>query len=393
MKLQDAILSIGKKSPFYHYILMGMKFIPDKKIRNLKLSFSKEGDLVLYYNEEKLEKKDIRMIEALLIHEIMHIINQHFLIRPKDNRDKKIWDLAMDASINQYIPELDAFGVPLNVLVEEGHGTDNDVIFAVPPAWMIGESAEVYHAWMIEEFEKKGRFDVEIVSDLREEVDSHEGLYDSDMPIEMILELTKDKIGKAFNIYESEIPSGVKRNVEILLKRPILNWKTILRRFVGVSVIGERYTTPFRPNRRYDHLPGWKNEYLPNIAVILDTSGSIIEEEISEFLSEVEKIAKVLETDFWLVQVDKSVQMVMKYRKGDWKDFEIIGGGETDLQPAVNYVESKLKVEGKIIFTDGHVDLPMVKRRVLFVLSKFHNKDFVEEARRVYGRGSVVILK
>ena len=72
MKLQDAILSIGKKSPFYHYILMGMKFIPDKKIRNLKLSFSKEGDLVLYYNEEKLEKKDIRMIEALLIHEIIH---------------------------------------------------------------------------------------------------------------------------------------------------------------------------------------------------------------------------------------------------------------------------------------------------------------------------------
>jgi len=91
--------------------------------------------------------------------------------------------------------------------------------------------------------------------------------------------------------------------------------------------------------------------------------------------------------------VDKSVQMVMKYRKGDWKDFEIIGGGETDLQPAVNYVESKLKVEGKIIFTDGHVDLPMVKRRVLFVLSKFHNKDFVEEARRVYGKSSVVILK
>jgi len=86
--LKKAVLNLGKKSPFYYYVLLGMKIVPSKSIRNLKISFSTTGDVMLLYNPEALEKKHVRMVEALLLHEVMHVIFQHFRIKPKDERDR-----------------------------------------------------------------------------------------------------------------------------------------------------------------------------------------------------------------------------------------------------------------------------------------------------------------
>ena len=384
--MEKALLELGRESPFYLYMLLGMKMVETDSVRTVSLSFSKNGDIVLLYNP-KIEKRGIRFVKALLKHEVMHLINQHFLIKPKDSRDKKIWDLAMDAAINQYIEELDAFGVPLTQLVEEGHGVDNEYIFAVPPPQHPGESAEFYHDWMLEKFEELGRFDVEALPSSPDEHSSPE-----DLNVDMILEITKDRIGKAFNAYGSSLPSGVQRMVEKTLSRPVLNWRVLVRRFMGVSVRGERYMTPLRPNRRYEDQPGWRYEYRSRIAVIVDTSGSIIESEINDFLSEIEGLMKFTEGEVHLIQVDTNVTMVTRYRRGDWRDLEIVGGGETDLQPAVDYAEENLRAEGTVVFTDGHVDVPIARRRILFVLSKFHNPEFRAEAMKMYGPSSVVVI-
>lgn len=208
--LKKAVLNLGKKSPFYYYVLLGMKIVPSKSIRNLKISFSTTGDVMLLYNPEALEKKHVRMVEALLLHEVMHVIFQHFRIKPKDERDRKIWDLAMDAAINQYIPELAAFGVPLDVLVKEGHSVDNDTLFVLPPEWMMFENAETYHRWILDEMERLGRYDVEVVSEFREGVDDHSGLFEEDFPVEMILELTKDRTKRLSTSLEIHFPPGLK---------------------------------------------------------------------------------------------------------------------------------------------------------------------------------------
>jgi len=387
-KLERALLLLGKESPFYLYILLGMKRIKSDVTRTLSLGFSKNGDVLLFYNP-KIEQKGIRFIKALLKHEVMHLINLHFLIKPKDNRDKKIWDLAMDAAINQYIEEIDALGVSLNQLIEEGHGVDNEYIFAVPPAQHPGETAEFYHDWILKKFEELGRFDIEAIP---QSADDHENMQNIEN-IDMILEITKNKVGKAFNMYGSELPSGVQRMVEKFLNKPTLNWKVLIRRFMGASIKGERYTTPLKPNRRYEDQPGWRYDYQSKITVIIDTSGSIIESEINDFLSEIEGIMRFFDGELNLVQVDNMVTMVSKYRKGSWKDLEIVGGGETDLQPAVTYAEEELRTEGTIIFTDGHTDLPLARRRILFVLSKFHNPEFKKEAILRYGRSSVVVIE
>ncbi len=386
-KLEKALIELGKDSPFYLYVLLGMKRIVSGSVRTMAIGFSKNGDVLLFINP-KIENKDVRFIKALLKHQVLHLINQHFLIKPKDKRDKKIWELAMDAAINQYIPELDVFGVPLSLLVEEGHGVDNEFIFAVPPPQHPGETAEFYHDWMLKKYDELGRYDIEA---LPETYDEHDKL-PAEYP-DMILELTKDRIGKAFNIYGGDLPSGVKRLVEKFLQKPVLNWKVLLRRFIGVSVKGDKYTTPLRPNRRYDDQPGWKYEYNSKLTVVVDTSGSIIEDEINAFLSEIEGLMRFFDGDVYLIQIDRVITMVSKYRKGKWREMEIVGGGETDLQPAITYAEEKLRTEGTVVFTDGHVDLPISKRRILFVLSKYYNPDFRKEVIETYGRSSVVVIE
>ncbi|MBO8161463.1 MAG: hypothetical protein H0Z24_07480 [Thermosipho sp. (in: Bacteria)] len=386
--IKKAIEILSKESPFYAYLLLGIQLKEDSNIRNISLKFTKNGDIVFLYNK-KVNKKPIWFLKALILHELMHIINQHFRIKPKNNREKKIWDLAMDAAINQFIPELDARSIPLNLLIEEGHGVDNEIMFAGPPPFMINKTAEEYFDWMMEEFEKNENFDIE---SLPESFDDHSNMFDTDTPVEMIIELTQNKVGKAFNMFGKNLESGIKQMISLSLQRSSIDWQTLIRRFAGASIKGEKYLTPLKPNRRYDEQPGWKYEYRSKLAVIMDTSASIIEEELNQFISEIEKISKY-DVDITLIQVDESVTMVTEYKSGKWKDIEIYGGGETNLQPAVDLAQTQTRAEGIIIFTDGHVDVPAVKRRVLFVLSSKHNPEFIEDAVRIYGKSSVVILK
>ncbi len=384
-KINVALENLIKKNAFYAYILMGCKF-KEANVKNLALTMTRSGDLLFLYNPVSLYIRSISIIEALILHELMHVINKHYLIKAKDKRDKKIWDIAKDAAINQFIPELDALSVPLNVLIEEGHGTDNDLIFVGPPADMLNKTAEEYHEYIVNEFLKKGKFDVEAISEKLP--NEHE--IESDVPVEMIIELTQEKIKKAFNMFGGELPSGVKQNIELTLSSPTINWRVALQRFTGLSQRGDKYSTPLRPNRRYEDQPGWRYVYQPKLTVILDTSGSIIEEELNAFMSEIDSIAKN-GVDLTLIQVDKSVTFVGEYRAGGWKDLEIYGGGETDLQPAVDIAQSQFRSEGIIIFTDGYVDVPKVVRRVLFILSAKHNPEFYIDVKKIYG--NVFVLR
>lgn len=391
--IEKIILNLGKRSPFYLYLLLNISRVPSKEVRNIELSFQRSSKITLYYNPEWINSKHPEFVEGLILHHLMHLINLHFLIKPKDNRDRMIWDLAMDAAINQYIPQLSAFGVPLNLLIEEGHGVDNEKLFVLPPDWMPDRSAEEYHKWILQKMDELGRYDIAVVAQARENSsDSHDGMYRV-QDIDMILELTKSDLKKAFNLYGSELESGVKRLVELSISRPLLNWKDKIRHFAGVSEYGERYTTVLRPNRRYEQQPGWKTSHMARLGIVVDTSGSIIEEEFDDFFSEIEALSRYVDTNFVLVQVDRAVNLEIRYSKGAYRNMEIIGGGETDLQPAIDHLQDNHHPEGIIVFTDGYTDLPVVKRRVLFVLSKHYSEEFLSQARKIYGSSSVVVLR
>ncbi|KAF2956017.1 VWA-like domain-containing protein [Marinitoga sp. 38H-ov] len=388
--LEKAWIELGKESIFYNFLKMYFDNIPSENVRTVKLSISKNGRFKILYNPRRLKAKGLMFSKAILKHEIFHIIHGHIFIKSKNNKDKKIWNLAMDAAINQQIRELDAFSVPLDTLLDEGCGTDNENFFVGPPINYINKTAEEYYKWIMEYYEKSNKADIELIDEGR--VDSHEEFGNFEIMDEIVSDLVSEVVTETYEKSKGDIPSGLEVPISLIINKSKKDWKDLIRRFFGNSIVIEKYRTPLRPNRRYDGQPGWRSLFGAKIAIIIDTSGSIIDEEYSMFFSEIENLSKIYDSRIYLVQVDNDVQNIMRYGKGDWKNIEIKGKGETDLEPAVQYLEENIRPEGIIIFTDGYVDIPMVKRRALFVLSSKYNNEFKKNVEEIYGKYSVIVL-
>lgn len=391
--IEKAFIRLGKESPFYSVILLHMVPKPDPKAGTIGLRISDLGRYELIYNPKRISRMELSKIKALVLHQILHIVNLHVLIKPKNREDKIMWDLAMDAAVNQFIPELDSFSVSLDMILSGQAVADGEFWFIGPPRNMYNQPAEFYHDYIEEWVKEKGWEKSEEFVKGREELEDHQRFGDFPLSTEMMEANVRSILKEAVSKSRGNIPGFISEKVREILSEAEINWKVALRRFVGSSVLGGRYRTRMKPNRRYDHEPGWRREYMAKLAIIVDTSGSIIEEEFVKFFTELDQMVRMMDTSIWLVEVDEMVQNVIKYSPGMWKDVPIVGRGGTDLQPGVDYAESELRVEGTVIFTDGYTEVPYAKRRIIFVLSRKHNEEFREKAREIYGPASVAILR
>jgi len=389
--LQKAWIELSKESVFYSYLKMYFDSLATDAVRTIKVSITPNGNFRITYNPYKLQNKGLAFTKALLKHEIYHIIFGHFFIKIKNKREKGLWNICMDAAVNQYIPELDALSMPMDALLKEGCASDNENLFVAPPMNYINKTAEEYFKWAVNFMEDEKMADLEEVEDKRSETDSHD--FNSEISQEMAVDIVSEVISQAYDKSAGDIPSGIEFAVQLMIKKPKVSWANVLRRFFGSSTVVDRYRSILKPNRRYEDQPGWQSEYGPKIAVILDTSGSIIEEEYNSFFSEIDSIAKITGGKVFLIQSDQDVRSVIQYSRGSWKDIVLKGKGSTDMQPAVDYVQSVIRPEGIVVFTDGYVDVPVIKRRVMFVLSQKNNPEFYNESVEMYGKENVCIIQ
>ena len=137
--------------------------MPDYKIGTVGLRVSERGFFDLLFNPFKLPTLNFKKVKALVLHQLMHIINLHILIKAKDTEDQKMWDLAMDAAINQFIPELDRYSIPLEMILSGLASPDSEFWFVGPPTGLYNQTAEFYYDYIkdyIKEngWEKSGEF-------------------------------------------------------------------------------------------------------------------------------------------------------------------------------------------------------------------------------------------
>jgi len=109
-------------------------------------------------------------------------------------------------------------------------------------------------------------------------------------------------------------------------------------------------------------LPAMRKPLPPPIAVIIDSSGSISEKELTGFLSEVSGIARAngVAEDITLIVCDVQVTEIRKIRsRSEISGIEIKGGGGTDLRVGIE-AAIKLKPLPKIlvVLTDGFTPWP-----------------------------------
>lgn len=144
---------------------------------------------------------------------------------------------------------------------------------------------------------------------------------------------------------QGKLPGHIASMVDELLN-PKLNWRELLREYIQAGVKNDFRMFP--SNKKYlwfpIYLPALAGEYL-EIAVAIDTSGSISDKMLAQFASEVTSIAKQFESwKIHLFQCDAQVNGYYELSSDDDADWpkalkEFKGRGGTSFVPVFNAMD------------------------------------------------------
>lgn len=303
----------------------------------------------LFYSREFFETLSPKQVEFVVAHEILHNVFDH--ISRTENRNKQIWNAAIDYCVN---------GQLIRDKIGDGNFTEIK-IYHDPKHY--GKSAEqVYDEIYNEEDEKT-------LEELGQLLDDHidwekEGQgrpsYSKDELRKIRDEVREATVAAAQAAGAGNTPAEIQRMIKEFTE-PKMNWRQILRQQIQ-STIRNDYTFA-RPSRKGWHtgavLPGMNFQETIDIAIGLDMSGSISDDQAKDFLAEVKGIMdeyKDYNIKIWCF--DTSVyneQDFDGYGGNDITEYKPIGGGGTEFDCNWNYMkEHDINPKKFIMFTDGY---------------------------------------
>jgi predicted metal-dependent peptidase len=325
----------------------------------------------LLYNPNFFADKTDVQIKGVLMHEFYHLIFKHVTSRKPENVPNMTWNIAADLAINCMIGEEN---LPPNCCIPEvGRFKD----------YPAHKTAEFYLEMMKkdEEFgDGKGGFKEMDSSGEFGNFDDHQGWDDlTDEERQIIEERSKDILEKAVREVNQgnnwgSVSSSVKREIMERLKTRV-DWKKVLRAFIGASQRADKTNTMRKINRRFPYIhAGRKVNRVANIAISIDQSGSVSDAELNAFFNELNKLATL--ATFTVIPFDYEVaeQKVYVWKKGDKRKWERVLYGGTNFDAPTAYVNER-NFDGHIILTDLMADKPKSSRcRRMWMASK-HNVD------------------
>jgi predicted metal-dependent peptidase len=174
----------------------------------------------------------------------------------------------------------------------------------------------------------------------------------------------------------------------------IINWRSVLRQFVGSLTRGERSTSIKRINRRYPYVhPGVKRGYTARLAIAIDQSGSVDDGQLNAFFAELSSLTKRTTVDIIPFDCQLDPKDIFEWKKGTNPKLQRVRGGGTDFNAPtrwVNDAKNRGKWDGLLILTDGEAPSPEVSRvKRGWVLSKDHKLIFDTTELQVFMDDSV----
>ena len=154
------------------------------------------------------------------------------------------------------------------------------------------------------------------------------------------------------------------RDLDALLQ-PQVDWREVLREFVQATCAGSDYSTYSRPNRRLMsqgiYMPSGISERVEELVIAIDTSGSIGQSELTEFLSEVKGVCDTVKPNkvrllYWGCSVVGDESYDMHELEQLTTSTKPKGGGGTDVRCVTQYMAKKsIKPQAAIVLTDGYL--------------------------------------
>lgn len=313
-----------------------------------------------YYNTEFIEKLPAKQLEFLVGHEVLHAVYDH--MGRRGDRDPMIFNVANDFAVN-------------SDLIDQKVGERINVVpMLYDPKYRGMSSEEIYDDLM--KNAKKISLD-QLVEQLLDEhldgsgSDGDDDDEDGDKKGKGRPQLTdeekqqiRDEIREAvLNAAQQagagNLPAGVKRLIKDLTE-PVIDWRTLLEQQIQSTIKSD--FTWMKPSRRGWHMDAIMPGMLPgtqiDICVAIDTSGSISERDIKDFMAEIKGIMEAYDEykiHVWCFDTDVyNPQVFTSENLEDITAYEPAGGGGTDFM--VNYQwmkDNDIEPKKFVMFTDG----------------------------------------
>jgi len=351
--LARASKSLILDEPYYGLFLIGLNKQIRKDIPTAGVSKNGIG-VQLSINPGFFADLNEKQRIGLLKHELLHVSFGHITMRDRFS-NHKLFNIAADLEINQYIaadqlPEggltLDTFpelNLPKKAgttkyyeLLEQEQKSGSCPSLDSLLDQMDGDSQYCHGTW--KEFEDLTEAEQKLV----------------EKQVQHQMKETAEQTEKRRGNIPGELAELISRLRHI--EPPKFDWKGYLRRFVGNSSVS--YTKKLRRkyNKRYVENPGLKIKFKNNILVGVDTSGSVSNDELKEFMNELVHMHKTGHK-ITVAQCDTQLNSVEEFNPR--KDWEIKGRGGTSFQPVIDHFnERKGKYTALIYLTDGEAYSP-----------------------------------
>lgn len=391
ISLEQFNMKLLNRNAYFAYFLLGTKKMVTDIIPTAAVGFKNLNQIVLYINPtfwENLKNDEER--SWIFHHEVLHLVYGH-LYTGDNYQFKHVFNIAADLYINQQIGETNA---PQGALFpkmfnfSDGLSTQqyydlvlnakNQNLKSIANKLKNGEPFEqgedgymTNHHFNPEEFE------------FSEKDSAEERAYK-----ETAQELLKNQLKRVYKENEEKlrglVPGDFSSNFSEEIKPAQISWKRILKQFVATKISNERIPTRKWPSKYHPEYTSKTNKLVSNIWVVLDTSGSVSNEELSLFFSEIHAIHKNEKVGVTIVETDAKVNKVYEYN-GTLPSY-IHGRGGTQMSPGIEHVnKSASRGDLLIVFTDGGIEPNPTEAKIptLWVITPNGSESFNTKSKKL----------
>lgn len=379
---------LQQSHPFFAYLLINLNPVPEQAV--VTAGVDAQGNL--YYNPKFISSLDIPTCQTLLAHEVMHIALLH--LQRDGTRDRMIANIAQDIIINNllinnnfkfdgilkkgFVPEDNEIKIGRKIIDNLDQKTFEEV-YALIESMYKKKMIKVYqdsNGNIVMQDGKGNR----VVLDINKQGKSKADETPAETKTRETLENSwKKKLAEAevYSRQQGKETKGLDLHIDNLLNSK-LNWREILRKYITAQIPFDfSYNRPSKRGLAIDtYLPSIRKDNSLEISIAVDTSGSIGQDDLKDFLSEINDIASSfsqinINLMFWDTEIKEHYQLD-KHNIEDLIKNKVSGGGGTDFKQVYNYLEDNIpSTKVLVFFTDGYADFPIEEKyKTIWVLSK-----------------------
>ena len=360
------------------------------------------GRYEMVYNPQFFERLTFKERRGVLKHEFYHLIFEHVTSgRMPDGELTKMWNIACDLAINCFIMD----ELPKGACIPQQEPFQN---------YPLNQSAEFYYNMLKEDEQfnqdqQDGDGDGDGQGDgqgggkpngqgkgkgsgLPDTLDEH-GEW-GDKAEQGIREIAEQRLKEDLKQAMDEINSSgrgwgtvgqeIRKQIQDFIT-PTVDWRKVLRYFIKTSQRADKRSTVKKINKRFPYIhAGKKVTRQAKIAIAIDQSGSVGDDLLALFFSELSSLSKYAEFTIIPFDTDVAEDKVWVWKKGKKHTWERVLTGGTNFDAPTKYVNDR-DFDALLVLTDMEAPKPKAckAQRAWVTAKQYADRPYFNTSERI----------